>query len=125
MTDTSRQVLKVLKSIFGDDINNLDYLLPRLGEEREKINEDIQRIKKRIKEKFEELYTNNSDSEIYKFLNRTIQEAYTNCEESTKEIIQSHVNNLIFPAERCYPGKNRYSRSQYSQQSGDLCYRNF
>lgn len=86
-----------LKSIFGDDINHLDYLLPRLGEEREKINEDIQRIKKRIKEKFEELYTNNSDSEIYKFLNRTIQEAYTNCEESTKEIIQSHVNNLIFP----------------------------
>ena len=86
-----------LKSIFGDDINNLDYLLPRLGEEREKINEDLQKIKKRIRDKFEELYTNNSDSEIYKFLNRTIQEAYTNCEEGTKERIKANVYNLLYP----------------------------
>ena len=71
--------------------------MPRLGDEREKINGDIQKIINRIREKFEELYTNNSDSEIYKFLNRTIQEAYNNCEEATKEKVQSHFNNLLYP----------------------------
>lgn len=86
-----------LKLIFGEDINHQDYLLPRLGEERESINEDIKIIIKRIREKFEELYTNNTDSEIYKFLNRSIQEAYTTSTENIQEQIKTHVTNLLFP----------------------------
>lgn len=86
-----------LKMIFGDDVPQMNYLLSRLGEVRENINEDIRKIQEKIRRKFVELYTGNSDSEVFKFINRNIQEAYLACDDTTQEKIKQSVGSLVYP----------------------------
>lgn len=86
-----------LQSIFGEDLINSEFLLARLGEKKENINDDLRKINKRIKNKFVELYINNKISPISIFLDQNIQAAYDNSNDDVQQIIRSEFNNLVYP----------------------------